>query len=91
MSQIQVPVTVEEKTYELSQALVKFTSAIKGALADGWQPGQDVPVILSAAFQDLVPVIKDVGSLPSELKEDKSAFAMAWVLSAKDFAEMVVA
>lgn len=86
MSQIQVPVSVEAKTYELSQALVKFTGAIKQALADGWQPGSDIPLILSAAFVDLVPVIKDIGAFPDEIKEDKVAFAMSWVLSAKDFA-----
>ena len=54
MSLIDVTSKVSKESYELGQGIVKFSASIKQALANGWQPGQDIPALLTAAMVDLV-------------------------------------
>lgn len=81
-----VTVKVSKEAYELGEGLKKFVLSIKGALADGWQPGQDIPVVLTAALSDLVPAVQGVEKVKEEVKEDLEAFVSALVLPAKEMA-----
>lgn len=63
---IEVKVKVPKETYELEQGIVKFVAACKAALDDGFQPGQDLPMILTAAIATLLPAIDGVQKLPEE-------------------------
>ena len=74
MASKDVVVKVDDVAYDVGASLVKFVVAAKGALADGWQPGSDLPVILSSAIADLAPVLGKVGSLPAEFEADKVGF-----------------
>lgn len=71
MSQIEVSVPVAKEAYELGLGISDFVQAVKTAVADGWQPGQDIPAILVAAFEKLVPAVQGADQIPSEMVEKK--------------------
>ena len=79
----QVTVTVAKETHELGQGLVKFAAALKQALADGFQAGSDVPVILSSAMMDLIPAVNGFELISEESKSTKE-FANAAYLSVNE-------
>lgn len=54
---------------EVGDALVEIAKAVKLAKADGWQAGQDVPVVLLASFQPLAKALDGVMMLEGEAKE----------------------
>ena len=82
---LQVQVEVSKEAYELGQALVSLVKAVKVAVADGFQVGQDVPVIVMAAMAELPKGIEGIQKLGEESK-DGAAFAAAFGLAAKDLA-----
>ena len=83
---MEVSVKVTKEAYELADGLRKFVLDIKGALADGWQPGQDLPVVSSAAMADLVPAVQGVDKLGEESKADLLGFINGLVLPAEALA-----
>jgi hypothetical protein len=82
MMQTTVTVSVSEKTYELGLGLNKFVKALKTCLSDGFQVGDDIPVILSGALGDLLPIIAGFEDIKTELAEDHGAFLNAITLTA---------
>jgi len=82
MAKVSVSVEVSKEAYELGMGLADFAGAVKSALADGWQVGSDVPAVITAALQHLVPAMNGANNLGSELAEDKAAFVQAWMLTA---------
>lgn len=90
MQTVSVPVTVSKEAYELGQGVVKFVAALKGALSNGFQPGQDIPIVVAAAITELIPAMDGVQLMADELKTDQVAFASAFVLSAKDLVKVFV-
>lgn len=88
---LQVQVKVPKETYELEQGLVKFTAACKKALADGFQVGEDVPALISAALADLLPAIAGMGQLADEAKGDLPAMINVGGLFAADLAQVFAA
>lgn len=40
----------------MEQAFTKLVSQVIAALDDGWQPGQDIPVIVKDAIDDFWPL-----------------------------------
>lgn len=83
---MEVSVKVTKEAYELSVGLKKFVLDVKQALSDGWQPGQDLPVVMQAAVMDLVPAVQGLESLGAEQKEDLEAFVTALSLPMKELA-----
>lgn len=73
---MKIELEVAPEMYALGQGLTKFHAAIKQALADGWQAGQDLPVVLASAVGDLAPVLQGVSALKDEEK-DAQSFANA--------------
>lgn len=71
-----VPVTLQcaKETYELGKGLEGVVLAIKTALADGWQPGTDLPMIAVNSLNALAPAVQGVDQLPNEAKENVLAF-----------------
>lgn len=84
MSKQNVTVEVEKEAYDLSQGLVQFVRHVKKALDDGWQPGSDLPVILSATLTDLVPAVQNMNALGADLAESEAGVLRAFELSAND-------
>jgi hypothetical protein len=80
METVQVTVDVPKETQELVQAIVEVVKAAKLALADGFQPGQDLPVIAVAAFQNLLAGVQGIAQLPEEAKADPGKLAVVLAL-----------
>lgn len=81
MAVIDVQTKVSKESYELGQGVAGFVGAVKTALADGWQVGQDLPAVVAAAMGHLVPAIDGIQDLPGEAAEDAASFARAWALA----------
>lgn len=81
---MKVEVEVSKEIYEAGQGVAKFVKAMKDALKDGWQPGQDLPVAMSHAMTDLVPALNGISEVPAELAADRLAAAHAVSLSLCD-------
>lgn len=77
---VDLNVKVSKEAHELADGMANCVLAIKKALADGWQPGQDLPVVLSAVMTDLVPAVQGVDKLAGEQKENITAFVTAFTL-----------
>lgn len=89
MSQVvTVSVQASKEALELGQGVAKFLGKVLKALDDGWQPGQDIPVVITAAIGDLVPALDGVTLMADEFKDNPAAFYMALGLSAKDIAAL---
>jgi hypothetical protein len=88
MSTKMVSVSVEDKSYDVGQAVVQIVKAAKDALADGFQPGQDIPVILTSAISQLVTILGDAPSIPVESSDDLAAFIKSWSLAGLDIAAL---
>lgn len=74
-----ITVTVSKEAHELGEGIAKFHAAVKQALADGWQAGQDVPAVIQSAVVDLVPAMQGADQVSSEAV-DKEHFANALYL-----------
>ena len=90
MAKVSVTVEVSKELYELGQGLSKVVASVKQALADGWQPGQDLPTIAMAAYADLVPAVQGLDKAGAELAEDRSAALRAVSLGLSDVVDSVL-
>lgn len=86
MSKITVSVEVEEKSYQVAEAIKGLIKSTKDALADGFQPGQDIPAIIGQNLSGLLVAVSDLSSLPGEAAEDTEAFMKAWGLAGLELA-----
>jgi len=57
-----------KEVHEVGLALKEILAQTKAALADGWQPGTDLPQILMGCFASLSKAIEGVGEAGEEFK-----------------------
>lgn len=89
MAKKELTVEVSKETHELAIALVGIAAATKKALADGFQPGQDIPAIVTEAWAKLPEAIQGMDQVDDEFKESKSAFIKAIGLASADLADVI--
>ena len=77
MSKVEVTSEVSKELYELVDALGQMALAVKAALADGWQVGTDLPVLVAAAMSTLGPAVEGVDKITDEVAEDLGASVLA--------------
>lgn len=87
---VEKNVKVAQAADQLMAALASITLVSKQALKDGFQPGSDLPPVLSVSLTELVKVVGALGQLPEEAKQDKAALARAVALGAIDIAEAAI-
>ena len=82
-------VEVSDATRAIGLALAQFLKDAKIALKDGWQPGQDLPVVLSSFVGNFLP---QLGKLPEIQKDsqDLAPFIAALLLTGKDVADALL-
>lgn len=90
MEKVLKQVEVAKNSDELAQGLVKFVAALKVALADGFQPGSDIPPIVSAAIADIMPVVGNLSKVDDDLAELPVETVRALALAAGDIAALFV-
>lgn len=83
---MEVTQKVTKEAYELGEGCKKTVLAIYKALKDGWQPGQDMPIVFQTIMADLVPAVQGIEKLTEEQKEDQEAFFTSFMLPAKSLA-----
>lgn len=77
MEKVKVEIELPKEAYELAKGLGLFAAAVKKAMADGWQVGSDIPVIISSAVTDLVPALNGIDKLDDEAKADPIGLGQA--------------
>jgi hypothetical protein len=80
----QVQVTKEAD--ELVAGIVKMILALKKAGSDGFDISNDLPVIIQAVLQDLLPAIQGLDKLDDEASENWVALVNAFTLGAVELA-----
>lgn len=90
MTKKVVSVEVSDKAYDLGQSFKKLVGAADKALEDGFQPGQDVPVIVLSAAAEVVTIVEAIKAAGGEAKEDLAAFIAALGLGVKDIAAQLL-
>jgi hypothetical protein len=74
---VDVSVSVPKEINELAVGLSKLVAAAKQALADGFQPTQDLPVLLVEAVRELPAMVGGLDMIDDEFKADKGKFVLA--------------
>jgi len=78
---IDVTKSVSKETYEMGLAVAAMIKGVKSALEDGWQPGQDLPVIFSSIIGNVAEMVQGVQAAQKENAEDPAAFVTACSLA----------
>ena len=84
---IEVTKEVSKETYEMGIAFGSMVKAIKEALADGWNPGSDLPVVFSAIISNMAEVVQGLQAAQKENSEDSAAFIAACALAVAEVIE----
>lgn len=84
---MQVQVKVSKEMHELGLGVAAFVAAVKTALDDGFQYGDDIPDIISSAIGDLLPSLTGIDNIGLEYKEDPEAFFKTLALMGVDVAK----
>jgi len=83
---VQVPKEVDE----VMVAIVNILKVTKQALADGWQPGQDLPVILTAAATNLLPAVDGMNKIGDEWKQERAGVLRSTMLGSADIVDAML-
>lgn len=70
----QISVEIEKSGYDLLAHMGKLVMAVKAAMADGFQPGTDIPVIVASLVVELPTLVAAIPQVGPEFSEDKIAF-----------------
>lgn len=62
-----------KETLELGEGVAGMVEDVRAALADGWQPGEDIPAILASAVSRLGAAVDGASKIPGEFG-NKQAF-----------------
>jgi hypothetical protein len=81
---IEVKSKVSKEGYEVGQGTKNIVAAVKTALDDGWQPGQDIPAAITALVANLGTMIQGIDQMDDEAREELEAFVTGLMLSAKE-------
>ena len=81
---MKIDVEIGEKTHDLITGLADFVDKAQSALADGFQPGEDLPQIAISALTDLAPVLMSAGELKHEFDSNPDSRAIAVALLANE-------
>ena len=87
---MDLTVQIPKETADLVQGLTGFIKACKKALSDGWQPGQDIPVLMAAAISNLGPALEGFDKIGQEAYDNPQAMITAvGILSSEIYAAII--
>ena len=86
----KVEVEVTKEAHELGEALAKLVLVSKQAMADGFQPGMDIPAVVMAAFAELPKAIEGLDKMDDEAKAQVKAFSLALALPILEAVEVLL-
>lgn len=88
MAKQTLNIEVQKESYELAKALYEIVKVSKKALSDGWQPGEDIPMILTQSLSHLLPAVDGMDKVSAEYMEDKAAFLRSMMIPMSDVAAL---
>jgi len=80
MEKTKYEIDLPKESLELAQGIEKFVKSLHLALSDGFQVGQDLPIIVSSAIADMIPALAGSEKIGEELKADPVAVAQAFAI-----------
>lgn len=81
---------IEDSGFEVLAHAAKIVAAIKAALADGFQPGQDLPVGVVAAVAEFPAIVQNAQNVTKDFAEDKVLFIKGANLGAYEVIDALV-
>lgn len=84
MEKVAKSLEVPKELDEALSAVNKLISEGKKALADGFQPGQDIPAVLGGCMQDMMKAFDGFSKIAPEYQEDPSASDHCFALALAD-------
>lgn len=87
---LKVEVEVPKEIYEVGLCVSNMLQATGVALKDGWQAGQDIPVILTGALSGLMTAIEGCQKVLTEAKIVPFKFAQGITIPVLDGAEKLM-
>lgn len=60
-----------KEALELCRAVETLILSVKDAMKDGFQPGMDLPIIITSAITQLPAALQGIEKLPAEMKDTK--------------------
>lgn len=85
-----ISVEIENSGYELTKAIAAVVGSVKIAMADGWQTGMDLPVVITSAIGQLATLASAVPNIGPDAKEDTVEFIKGINLGAYDIASIFI-
>lgn len=73
-------IELPRETMEIGEALASMVDSTALALADGWQPGADIPAILLSSITKLGSALVGIDQTPTEFRENPVKASMAVAL-----------
>jgi hypothetical protein len=73
MELVTVEMKASKELREVAVAVENLVVSVKAALADGFQPGSDIPAIVLSAFKDFSAAIEGADKIGDEFKGDIGA------------------
>jgi len=74
MPKKMLTVEIEDSGYELVSHSLKIAKAMKLAVADGFQPGQDIPVAIAALLAEFPAILAAIPNISPDLAESRALF-----------------
>jgi hypothetical protein len=68
-----------KETLEMGEAIQNILIATATALKDGWQPGTDVPVVITATIANLGTAVAGAQNIPAEFGEAPGDASLALI------------
>lgn len=90
MEKVNISLEVPKELKEVSDALLKIVVECKKALADGFQLGQDVPVVISQCAGPVLVALEGVGKISEEISGDRKAALQSIILGLLDVADEIL-
>jgi len=89
MQTVKIEVVVGKESHELASGITNLIDEIRKTLADGYSPGEDIPAVLMAAVQHLIPAVQGLENIPDEIEENKVAFIKTMALMGGDLYDVL--
>ena len=85
---IKKEIEVTKEANELAESLIGLVKSGKKSLADGFQAGQDLPVILQENLLQLMVGLEGMDLLGEEYEKARTAFLRAWLNAGLEIASL---
>jgi len=77
----KITVELPKEGHELADGIADIAITALKATEDGWQTGQDLPVVVTSTVAELPTMVDGLDQLDEEFTASKDGFILAWLLA----------